>query len=325
MNKTTKSIIVFALMFLLAWGIYSYVYKNEEFVAIYFLGGDSGTLPYSKSIILELEPSKNQLSSLSVSGRISSMNSCDIWCTNRVYTAPRWDCPSGCGETCDCPSCSCQCARNCVSIYTSGLNFYVDGVFAGTTSLNADGSFSSPDLSQIVNSVHSTQLLSGSCTQPNKCTISVEVKPTGQGGQVSNFNVRGGEETCAVNYVCEEWSECDGIKQVRACSDSRCEQPVYIEQKSCSWECSADADCKTCFATCTNHNCVSSSGSYPSSPCDGAVWNDYPTCAWDSLNCVTVPPVEIPSETTENYLWLYITLGFIVLIFLIYFIKKKVS
>lgn len=51
-------------------------------------------------------------------------------------------------------------------------------------------------------------------------------------------------------------------------------------------DCNTNSDCpqNVCFGmSCENNVCIQNTGT--SSPCDGAVWQDYPTCSWDEFNC----------------------------------------
>ena len=57
-------------------------------------------------------------------------------------------------------------------------------------------------------------------------------------------------------------------------------------------ECSANSDCpqNTCFGmSCDNGFCEQNTG-MPSTPCDEAVWQDYPTCSWETSDCENEPP-----------------------------------
>lgn len=88
------------------------------------------------------------------------------------------------------------------------------------------------------------------------------------------------EKKCIKNDV--YWFDSDGVA---INFDAKCTE----EQQCLNGEC-VDIEQPTCL-------------SYPSKPCDEAVKLSYPTCNWDSTNCITEPPkdnVEIPSESLTD-------------------------
>ena len=75
-------------------------------------------------------------------------------------------------------------------------------------------------------------------------------------------------------------------------SPGTCECPEGFEfDKGCiiiEKDCTIDSDCpqNTCFGfSCLDGKCMMPIIGMTASPCEGAVWQDYPDCEWDESNC----------------------------------------
>ena len=116
----------------------------------------------------------------------------------------------------------------------------------------------------------------------------------------------------------------------RICENNAWKDMNYGTEDPCATttnECSTDQDCLDKFRICGGYDCLSNKCkqvfytpvNVTNSPCNGAEYDPYPLCKWDTSKCINPPP----DDLNKGLLYGSIGLSAISLISLIFVIRRK--